>query len=246
MPLGRHVAVTGDADLAHTLAPSVSGIVEHHLAGTRFGIKVDGDGLITQGAEGWALTWMDARVDGQPVTPRFGKPVEVNALWISGLQALSEILRDADNEIAERIGNVAANARQSFQARFVRADGGGLLDVVDPDDGSVRPNQLLAVGLPHAPIDDAATAAAVVRACRAARHVNRRSVAHAERPPVHRPPSGRSRRTRSRIPPGDGLAVAARSVRRRVQEGGHARRRCGRRRGRSPCRLGRRVGVGDR
>ena len=57
-------SVTGDLDLARALAPPIDDIVEHHVRGTRFGIRVDDDGLITQGADGWALTWMDARVDG--------------------------------------------------------------------------------------------------------------------------------------------------------------------------------------
>jgi predicted glycogen debranching enzyme len=163
--VGRHVQVTGDVDLAHALGPAVDRIIDHHHAGTRFGIRVDDDGLITQGAEGWALTWMDARVDGEPVTPRAGKPVEVNALWISGLLTLADILQASDGGRADRLRGVADHARQSFWSRFVRSDGGGLLDVVDPDDGSVRPIQLLAVSLPNAPIDDHGVATAVVRAC---------------------------------------------------------------------------------
>jgi predicted glycogen debranching enzyme len=112
---------------------------------------------------------MDARIGGVPVTPRIGKPVEVNALWIETLDA------------AVRLGgsNRARSAHEaavaSFLARFVRGDGGGLLDVVDGpdgDDAAVRPNQLLAVSLPHGPLaaaDDARAAAAarsVVAACR--------------------------------------------------------------------------------
>src|SRR5437868_14726636 len=76
----RHIDVTGDLDLAAILAPDLDAVIKHHVAGTRFGIRVDpSDGLITQGAEGWALTWMDARVNGVPVTARAGKPVELNA-----------------------------------------------------------------------------------------------------------------------------------------------------------------------
>jgi predicted glycogen debranching enzyme len=163
--LGRHAAATGDGDIVQTLASTVEQIVEHHLDGTRFGIKVDSDGLITQGTEGWALTWMDARVDGVPVTPRTGKPVEVNALWISALRTLAPLLGTGQSALAARLTGIADRARASFLARFVRADGLGLLDTVDPDDASVRPNQLLGVGLPNAPVDDPATAAAVVRAC---------------------------------------------------------------------------------
>jgi predicted glycogen debranching enzyme len=157
--LERHVAWTGDEDLAAELAPVVDRILEHHLTGTRFGIAVDpSDGLLSQGAEGWALTWMDARIGGVPVTARAGKAVEVNALWIEALAAAGE-----------RWAELAARARASFAARFSRADGRGLLDVVDGpagDDGSVRPNQLLASSLPLGPLSDPAAARSVVAACR--------------------------------------------------------------------------------
>ncbi len=150
--LGRHVSVTGDDDLGNELAPVLEQIVQHHVDGTRYGISVDpADGLLRQGADGWALTWMDARVDGVPVTQRSGKPVEVNALWIRALDVAGQTaLRD--------------RAAASFNARFVRADGVGLLDVVDGpggDDASVRPNQLLAVSLPGSPLSGDAARAAV-------------------------------------------------------------------------------------
>jgi glycogen debranching enzyme len=163
--VARHVAVSGDTDLVYELVDAVRGIVEHHLAGTRFGIRIDDDGLITQGADGWALTWMDARVDGIPVTARAGKPVEVNALWVSSLRALASVMADAGEPFADRLDRIASKAGQSFRTRFVRPDGRGVLDLVDPDDASVRPNQLLAVSLPHAPIDDGATIDGVLRSC---------------------------------------------------------------------------------
>ncbi len=163
--LGRHAVATGDHDVLHALGLQVDSIVEHYCRGTRFGIRVDDDGLVTQGADGRALTWMDARADRQPVTPRRGKPVEVNALWISGLRTLAGILETSNSALSDKLEGVASHACKSFWARFVRSDRGGLFDVVDADDGSVRPNQLLAVSLPNAPIDDPSTAAAVVRAC---------------------------------------------------------------------------------
>jgi predicted glycogen debranching enzyme len=84
--VGRHVERTGDVDLAAELAAALVEVVEAHVAGTRFGIRVDpADCLLCQGADGLALTWMDARVDGVPVTRRAGKAVEINALWINGL-----------------------------------------------------------------------------------------------------------------------------------------------------------------
>ena len=162
---GRHVEVTGDADLGDELAPVLEQIVRSHVDGTRYGIGVDsGDGLLRQGAEGWALTWMDARVDGVPVTQRAGKAVEVNALWIRALDVAARLVRGDD------VAALRDKAAASFVARFVRSDGGGLYDVVDGpggDDASVRPNQLLAASLPGSPLPaDAARAA--VDVCRRA------------------------------------------------------------------------------
>jgi len=158
----RHVAVTGDTELGNEVAPVLRQIVDHHLAGTRFGISVDpADGLLRQGAEGWALTWMDARIDGVPVTPRAGKPVEVNALWLRALDVVGRLAQDS------RCGPLRERAATSFVARFVGPDGAGLLDVVDGpagDDASLRPNQLLAVSLPGGPLDGS-TARTVVETC---------------------------------------------------------------------------------
>ena len=128
---------------------------------------MDGDGLLRQGEEGWALTWMDARIDGVPVTPRVGKPVEVNALWIETLAVAGRLGRTDRHALHDAAG-------AAFLERFVRADGGGLLDVVDGpagDDAAVRPNQLLAVSLPDGPLARVGhAAAAVVAACRPLRY----------------------------------------------------------------------------
>ncbi|MGH8897689.1 MAG: amylo-alpha-1,6-glucosidase [Egibacteraceae bacterium] len=161
--VSRHVEVTAQAPPGGArLVADLAGIVEHYVEGTRFGVRVDpSDGLVTQGARGWALTWMDARVDGVPVTGRAGKPVEVNALWVSGLAGLARLAERLGLE-AGPIRTLEATARRSFAARFVRE--GGLFDVVDGpsgDDAALRPNQLLAVSLPYAPLADPA----VVRAC---------------------------------------------------------------------------------
>ena len=87
--VGRHVSVTGDDELGAELAPVLAEIVQHHADGTRYGIAVDpADGLLREGQEGLALTWMDARVNGNPVTQRAGKPVEVNALWLRALDVV--------------------------------------------------------------------------------------------------------------------------------------------------------------
>jgi predicted glycogen debranching enzyme len=152
--VGRHVAVTGDTDLAAQLLPALRDVVDHHLDGTRYGIGADpADGLLRQGAPGEALTWMDARVNGVPVTPRAGKPVEINALWINGLAMVIKLAWQV------RVGaGAAARAHPAALASFARrfpAPAGGLYDVVDgPSSPSaeLRPNQLLAWSLPYAPL----------------------------------------------------------------------------------------------
>lgn len=162
--VARHVAATGDTDLGVELLPALRDVVDAHLAGTRYGIVVDpADGLITQGGTpGVALTWMDARVDGVPVTPRTGKPVEVNALWVNGLAGLAE-LAEAVRGDAERPRRLHERAAAAFRERYP-APVGWLYDVVDApvypaggapyhDDALLRPNQLLAWSLPHAPLE---------------------------------------------------------------------------------------------
>ncbi|MGN9912567.1 amylo-alpha-1,6-glucosidase [Phytohabitans sp. LJ34] len=152
----RHVTVTGDTDLAAELLPALRGIVDAHLEGTRYGIRADpADGLIAQGAPGEALTWMDARVYGVPVTPRAGKPVEVNALWVNGLAAIVDL--------AARVGQdpgaapaAHALALSAYRERYP-APTGWLYDVLDGPGGndmSLRPNQLLAWSLPRAPMPE--------------------------------------------------------------------------------------------
>jgi predicted glycogen debranching enzyme len=144
----RHVAATGDTDLAAELAPALAGIVEHHVAGTRYGIRADpADGLLTQGAEGYALTWMDAVIDGVAVTPRPGKAVEINALWVNGLAGLA-----AAHPGNARLNGLHSTARAGFRRRFP-APTGLLYDTVDPADPALRANQLLAYSLPYAPME---------------------------------------------------------------------------------------------
>ncbi len=154
--VGRQVAVTGDSDLAAELAPTLNEIMQAHLDGTRYGIGVDPDSyLLNQGQPGYALTWMDAVIDGRAVTPRIGKAVEINALWINALSTIAT-LREG---LGQDIGALPAHIRQAtagFRDRF-RAPEGWLYDVLDgtpdnPGDPALRPNQLLAYGLPYAPL----------------------------------------------------------------------------------------------
>ena len=155
--LARYVEYTGDRATLTLILPKLQEIVRRHLEGTRFGIKADPrDGLLSQGAEGYQLTWMDAKVGDWVVTPRRGKAVEINALWYNALSLLTQWLRDARHPEADEIAGHAELARQSFNRRFWNESRGCLYDVVDGengDDASFRPNQIFAVSLPHPVLD---------------------------------------------------------------------------------------------
>jgi predicted glycogen debranching enzyme len=150
--------VTGDRTLVADLLPKLIDIVEWHFAGTRFGIGVDPeDGLLAQGAAGYQLTWMDAKVGDWVVTPRRGKAVELNALWYNALVLMTGWLRQEGRiAFAEVCRAGAARAREAFNARFWNPRTGGLFDVIDGehgDDEACRPNQIFAVSLPHEVLD---------------------------------------------------------------------------------------------
>lgn len=147
-------ATRDDAFRRHVY-PLLVEIVERHLRGTRFGIRCDVDGLLTSGEPGQQLTWMDAKVDGRVVTPRAGKPVEVQALWHNALRVVSLYAADlGDAFTAARLLAIADQARESFSALFWDEGLGWLADVVGADrsrDLSLRPNQLFALSL-HRPL----------------------------------------------------------------------------------------------
>ena len=149
------VDATGDTALLGRLFPVLENIVAWHEHGTRYGIRVDpADGLLAAGVPGVQLTWMDARVDGHEVTPRIGKPVEVNALWYNALCAMAGFSARLGKDAASYSAR-AERVRASF-GRFVRP--GGLFDVLDGPDGDdarVRPNQIFAVSLTDSPLDHA-------------------------------------------------------------------------------------------
>jgi predicted glycogen debranching enzyme len=158
--IDRYLAATEDRATLRLLLPKLLDIVEHHLRGTRFGIGVDpDDGLLRQGAEGYQLTWMDAKVGDWVVTPRRGKAVEINALWYNALCLLAGwVQEERGAEAARPLAGHAERARQSFNRRFWYADGGYLYDVVDGekgDDPACRPNQVFAISLPHPVLDRA-------------------------------------------------------------------------------------------
>ena len=151
------VEATGNTALLDDLFPTLREIVEWHEKGTRYGIQVDpDDGLLRAGTPGVQLTWMDAKVGDWVVTPRIGKPVEVNALWYNALRSLesfAEALGESADPFAERADQVEAH----FD-RFWDPEREYLRDVIDGPEGndpSLRPNQIFAVSLPHSPLSDA-------------------------------------------------------------------------------------------
>ncbi|HEY3584454.1 MAG TPA: amylo-alpha-1,6-glucosidase, partial [Casimicrobiaceae bacterium] len=159
--LHRYVEFTDDRRTLVRALPTLQSIVEHHMEGTKFGIHVDAaDGLLTQGAEGYQLTWMDAKVDGWVVTPRRGKAVEINALWYNALRLLAMWLGEERRHdgFASRVADEADRVRESFNKRFWSDDLGYLFDVVDGEQGDARhcrPNQIFAISLDHPVLDRA-------------------------------------------------------------------------------------------
>jgi len=157
--IDQYLAATGDRQLVAELYPALLDIVEWHRRGTRYGIRADSDGLLFAGEPGVQLTWMDAKVGDWVVTPRIGKPVEINALWYRALVVMQSFAALLGDSMAERrFGAFAAAALHSFRERFWLPERGYLADVVDgpsgePDkrgrrvDASLRPNQIFAVAL---------------------------------------------------------------------------------------------------
>jgi predicted glycogen debranching enzyme len=138
------------------LTATIRAILEGYIRGTRYRIHVDDDGLVAAGEPGTQLTWMDAKIGDCVVTPRIGKPVEIQALWLNALWIADRLLSAA----ADPWAALLERGRESFAARFWNAEHGYLADVVDVDhepgrvDASLRPNQIFAVGgLPLALLD---------------------------------------------------------------------------------------------
>jgi predicted glycogen debranching enzyme len=153
--IDRYLEWSGDALMLENLYPKLTGIIEAHVNGTRFGIHVDPkDGLLSQGEAGYQLTWMDAKVDEWVVTPRRGKAVEINALWYNALRLMERWAAGRDDRKSSEYRAQADRVQQSFNARFWNASAKHLYDVVDGEDGKddpkCRPNQVFAIALPHA------------------------------------------------------------------------------------------------
>ena len=151
----QYFAATQDTATLQKLFPVLAGIVDAHVKGTRYNIHVDAaDGLIFAGDPGVQLTWMDAKIGDWVVTPRTGKPVEINALWINALvtmAAFAELLVQP----GEGYAKLASKAKKSFQ-KYWNPQRGCCYDVVDSpgigNDASLRPNQIFAVTLPMSPL----------------------------------------------------------------------------------------------
>jgi len=142
------------------LWPVFKSILDWHERGTRFGIGVDADdGLLKCGNAQTQLTWMDAKYEDTAFTPRHGKPVEINALWVNALRLASSWAQErGDSPLATKLLNMARKATASFNAKFWCAEKKYLYDVIESDganhrDSSLRPNQILAVSLRHTPLD---------------------------------------------------------------------------------------------
>lgn len=147
------LAYTGDLEFVQKhLYGVLSDIIAGHVRGTRFGIRLDPTGLLSSGEPGVQLTWMDAKVGDWVVTPRHGKPVEIQALWYNAVCIMEDIAARMGDELArKRYNSMAALTRSSFNRHMWNENGGYLFDVINEGlpDSSIRPNQIFAVSLPH-------------------------------------------------------------------------------------------------
>ncbi len=159
----QYYAATQDADLVAELYPVLAEIIDWHLRGTRYGIKADpADSLLRAGEPGVQLTWMDAKIGDWVVTPRIGKPVEINALWLNAAVTMTRFCRLLKRPCAA-YDSLARHIRSSF-ARFWNEKAQCLYDVLDGpngNDNSPRPNQIFAVSLPECALDSAQQRAVV-------------------------------------------------------------------------------------
>ena len=153
--LYKYLQYTQDYEFARALWPTLADIAAWHVRGTRHRIRVDADGLLSAGEPGVQLTWMDAKIGDWVVTPRMGKPVEVNALWYNALRILQH-LAERFGQRAD-YGQRAAEVRASFERLFWCEDRGYLCDVVAPEgpDWAIRPNQVFALSLPFPLVEGA-------------------------------------------------------------------------------------------
>lgn len=154
----KYLHSTGDKDFVlNEILPVLKEIIDWHYKGTRYNIHVDNDGLLYAGEKGQQLTWMDARIGDWVVTPRMGKPVEIQALWYNALKIFAELLKDNNQQHDAFLVNISAEkAKYSFTRQFWYEEGNYLYDNIDENgkpDATLRPNQLFAISLPFALIE---------------------------------------------------------------------------------------------
>jgi len=154
----KYLQTTNDKDFVfHTILPVLKDIIDWHYKGTRYNIHVSADELLYAGEKGQQLTWMDARIGDWVVTPRMGKPVEIQALWYNALKIFAELLHiNNQQQDALVVNKNAEKAKQGFNNLFWYAAGNYLYDNIDEHgnpDTSLRPNQLFAISLPYALIE---------------------------------------------------------------------------------------------
>lgn len=157
-----YLSVSHDMAGLQEIYPLLVEIIDCHVRGTRYGIGVDPqDGLLRAGEAGTQLTWMDAKISNWVVTPRHGKPVEINALWYNALECMAEFSRQLKENTAPY--EVMAKQAQAGFVRFIKPDS-GLYDVLDGAtefDTSIRPNQIFAVSLHYSPLEHKTQASVV-------------------------------------------------------------------------------------
>jgi predicted glycogen debranching enzyme len=151
----QYFVATQDTETLAQLYPVLTKMIDAHIAGTRYHIHVDpADGLLFAGEPGVQLTWMDAKIGDWVVTPRIGKPVEINALWYNALETVAS-LAGSVNQPPDRFSKLAAQTKQNF-GKFWNASAGCCYDVIEApgigNDASLRPNQIFAVSLPRSPL----------------------------------------------------------------------------------------------
>lgn len=146
-----YYAATNDKSLLRDLMPTLRAIINWHTRGTRYNIRVQEDGLLYSGAKDVQLTWMDVKIGDWVVTPRTGKAVEINALWYNALRSMA-LFSEVLGTDGRRYSDQADLAEAGF-AKFWNSEKGCCYDVLDTPEGghdaSLRPNQLIAVSLPH-------------------------------------------------------------------------------------------------
>lgn len=152
----KYLEYTGNYDFIKVnIYPVLKQIVKYYWQGTHYNIKMDDDGLISAGSRGVQLTWMDAKVGDWVVTPREGKPVEINALWYNALQIMAMLAKQFEDEDLKQYKNLALKTKESFLEKFWHKSEQCLYDVISETgkDPAIRPNQIIAVSLPYIMLD---------------------------------------------------------------------------------------------